>query len=82
VPLTAVQPSAYARRQRTYRSRCRTGKAVLSVEIEVVALEELLRDAGLLAPGAGDDRAALESALQRLIAALVADHQRDVSRYA
>jgi hypothetical protein len=63
---------------RDYRARIRNGRALLQVEVDIVGLERLLVDAGLLGPDC-DDRSAVEAALGKLIALLVADG--DTSRH-
>jgi hypothetical protein len=66
-----------AARTRDYRQRLRNGRALLQVEVDIVEVERLLVDAGLLSPDC-DDRPIVEAALSRLIALLVADG--DMSR--
>jgi hypothetical protein len=67
-----------AARMRDYRARLRNGRALLQVEVDIVGLERLLADAGLLSPDC-DDRPTVEAALGKLIALLVADG--DASRH-
>jgi hypothetical protein len=67
-----------AARTRDYRQRLRNGRALLQVEVDIVEVERLLVDAGLLGPDC-DDRPTVEAALARLIALLVADG--DTSRH-
>lgn len=65
-------------RMRDYRKRIRNGRALLQVEVDIVEVERLLVDAGLLGPDC-DDRPIIEAALEKLIALLVADG--DTSRH-
>ena len=55
-----------ALRQRRHRDRDRDGKIVLHVEVDHVALYEVLLAAGFI-NGNGDDRAALTAGLQRAV---------------
>jgi hypothetical protein len=65
-------------RMRDYRARMRNGRALLQVEVDIIEVERLLVDAGLLSPDC-DSRPTVEAALGKLIALLVADG--DVSRH-
>ena len=61
-------PSATALRMRKYRRRLLSGGAFFRVRVDdVVALEEMLRAAGQLAPHA-DSRAEIEIALSKFLA--------------
>lgn len=68
-----------AARTRDYRQRLRNGRALLEIEVDLVALEQLLADAGLLSPDC-DDRPAVEAALGKLVELLIADGG-DTSRH-
>jgi hypothetical protein len=59
-----------ASRQRDYRRRRQSGRAVLSVELDVGAVAEWLIDEGLLAEWDANDRDAISDALRRAIDAL------------
>jgi hypothetical protein len=73
-------PNHVTSRLRTqhYRQRLRNGRGLLQVEVDIVEVERLLVDAGLLSPDC-DDRPTVETALGKLIALLVADG--DTSRH-
>lgn len=67
----ADQSRSSAARQRRHHARIVSGKMIVPVEISDVAVPQALISVGLLAPGAGEDRAAIGHALERLIEALV-----------
>jgi hypothetical protein len=66
-------PTATALRLRQYRAGQRNGQRVYRVVLDQVELEELLIAAQTLAPHKRDDHAAVEAALQQLLAILIAD---------
>jgi uncharacterized membrane protein len=71
-------PNATALRMRKYRRRLLAGGAFFRVRVDdVVALEEMLRAAGQLAPHA-DSRAEIETALSKFIA-IIGTESRSVS---
>ena len=67
----AAGVSSGAERQRTRRARRAQGHIVLRVEVDEVAVEELLIAEGYLAEWQTDHRGAVQAALGRLIAGLV-----------
>ena len=60
-----------ADRQRRHHRRIVNGRMIIPVEIDDTAVPELLIAAEFLSPDAGDDRAAIGHAIERLIEALV-----------
>src|SRR5262245_48565476 len=72
-------PKARAKARRTrirrkndaYRQRSKLGRAVFRVELDLVAVEEMLLQGEFLAPAQRDDRRAVELALTRLIEKLI-----------
>jgi hypothetical protein len=50
------------------RQRARDGKAIVSIEIDLVPVTELLIDNGLLPITSAEDRAAIGHALEKLLA--------------
>ena len=73
MPLTTLQNSSNALRQRSFRRRCAAGRVCVTVEVDEIGLGELLTAAGLLKLGA-DGRSDLAVGLQRLVDALIAEH--------
>jgi hypothetical protein len=67
-------PSGGARRLRRYQARRRNGQACYRIVQDQVDLEELLLAAGTLSPLDRDNHAAVEAALARFLAILIADH--------
>jgi hypothetical protein len=63
-----IAPSAAAERQRRRRQRQRLGLIWLPVEVDEFALVNTLVAGGLLAAAAADDHAAVQAALERLLA--------------
>jgi hypothetical protein len=64
--------SSAAERMKASRQRARNGKAIVPVEIDLVAVTELLIDNGLLPITAAEDRGAIGYALEKLLALLIA----------
>jgi hypothetical protein len=55
-------------RMKALRQRARDGKAIVSIEIDLVPVTELLIDNGLLPITSAEDRAAIGHALEKLLA--------------
>ena len=66
-----------AARMKTFRQRARNGKAIVSVEIDLLAVTELLIDKGLLPITGAEDRGAIGHALEKLLAQLIVTPVRD-----
>ena len=64
-------PSAAAR-MKALRQRARNGKAIVSLEIDLLPVTELLIDKGLLPITGAEDRGAIGHALEKLLALLIA----------
>jgi hypothetical protein len=65
------------RREVRLRQRARNGKAIVSVEIDLLPVTELLIDKGLLPITGAEDRGAIGDALEKLLAQLIAAPARD-----
>jgi hypothetical protein len=61
-----------AERMKALRQRARDGKAIVSVEIDLLPVTELLIDKGLLPITGAEDRGAIGHALEKLLAQLIA----------
>jgi hypothetical protein len=61
-----------AERMKALRQRARNGKAIVSVEIDLLPVTELLIDKGLLPITGAEDRGAIGHALEKLLALLIA----------
>jgi len=61
-----------AARMKALRQRARNGKAIVSVEIDLLPVTELLIDKGLLPITGAEDRGAIGHALEKLLAQLIA----------
>ena len=61
-----------AERMKALRQRARNGKAIVSVEIDLLPVTELLIDKGLLPITGAEDRGAIGHALEKLVAQLIA----------
>jgi hypothetical protein len=66
-----------AARMKALRQRARNGKAIVSVEIDLLPVTELLIDKGLLPITGAEDRGAIGHALEKLLAQLIAAPARD-----
>jgi hypothetical protein len=62
-------------RQIRYRQRAKAGRAVLSIEVDLVEVEELLIAANLLREQDRDDRATVEAAVEHLLQTLITDER-------
>jgi len=60
-----------AARMRHLRQRVRDGKAIVSVEIDLLPVTELLIDKGLLPITGAENRGAIGHALEKLLAQLI-----------
>ena len=60
-----------AERMKALRQRARDGKAIVSVEIDLLPVTELLIDKGLLPITGAEDRGAIGHALEKLLAQLI-----------
>jgi len=60
-----------AARMRHLRQRARDGKAIVSVEIDLLPVTELLIDKGLLPITGAENRGAIGHALEKLLAQLI-----------
>jgi hypothetical protein len=58
---------------RRFRQRQKSGKAVLQVQVDLFQLTEMLISSGFLRAWDDHDRAAVEDATERLLAALAAE---------
>ena len=56
-----------AEKQRRHRARARAGRAILTIEVDLAEVGDLLRDAGVISPTAEDDRVTLARGLERLL---------------
>ena len=65
-----------AARMKALRQRARNGKAIVSVEIDLLPVTELLIDKGLLPITGAEDRGAIGDALEKLLQ-LIAAPTRD-----
>ena len=61
-----------AERMKALRQRARNGKAIVSVEIDLLPVTELLIEKGLLPITGAEDRGAIGHALEKLLAQLIA----------
>ena len=61
-----------AERMKALRQRARNGKAIVSVEIDLLPVTELLIEKGLLPITGAEDRGAIGHALEKLVAQLIA----------
>jgi len=61
-----------AERMKALRQRARKGKAIVSVEIDLLPVTELLIEKGLLPITGAEDRGAIGHALEKLLAQLIA----------
>jgi hypothetical protein len=61
-----------AARMKALSQRARNGKAIVSVEIDLLPVTELLIDKGLLPITGTEDRGAIGHALEKLLAQLIA----------
>ena len=66
-----------AARMKALRQRARNGKAIVSVEIDLLPVTERLVDKGLLPITDAEDRGAIGHALEKLLAQLIASPTRD-----
>ena len=66
-----------AARMKALRQRARNGKAIISVEIDLLPVTELLIDKGLLPITGAEDRGSIGHALEKLLAQLIAAQVRD-----
>jgi hypothetical protein len=66
-----------AERMKALRQRARNGKAIVSVEIDLLPVTELLIDKGLLPITGAEDRGAIGHALEKLLAQFIAAPARD-----
>jgi hypothetical protein len=66
-----------AARMKALRQRARNGKAIVSVEIDLLPVTERLVDKGLLPITGAEDRGAIGHALEKLLAQLIASPARD-----
>jgi len=66
-----------AARMKALRQRARNGKAIVSVEIDLLPVTELLIDKGLLPITGAEDRGAIGHALEKLLAQSIAAPARD-----
>lgn len=66
-----------AARMKALRQRARNGKAIVSVEIDLLLVTERLVDKGLLPITGAEDRGAIGHALEKLLAQLIASPARD-----
>ena len=66
--------SPAAERMRRHRQRARAGRVALTIEASEVDLSETLIDAGILKPGAADDRRAIAAAVERLLDLLITEN--------
>jgi hypothetical protein len=65
-----------AARLRRFRERQANGHIILRLEVDEVALTELLVAAGLLPPATDHERTEIEAATERLLGTLIADETR------
>ena len=60
-------PAAAVLRQRRHRERLRSGRIVVNIEVDEVALAESWSRLGYLRPFESDDRLAIEAALEKAV---------------
>jgi hypothetical protein len=68
--MTAASSTARSRR---CRERARSGLAALSIEVHLIAVSEMLIDAGVLKQWDAEDHDQVARAIERLLAVLVAE---------
>jgi hypothetical protein len=66
-----------AARMKALRQRARNGKAIVSIEIDLLPVTELLINKGLLPIMGTEDRRAISHALEKLLAQLIGAPVRD-----
>ena len=66
-----------AARMKALRQRARNGKAIISIEIDLLPVTEFLIDKGLLPITGAEDRGVIGHALENLLAQLIAAPVRD-----
>ena len=64
-------PMTAARRQQRHRERERQGRGLLTVEVDLYGLADVLVEHGFLRAWDADDKRAIEAAVERLINTLI-----------
>jgi hypothetical protein len=67
--------SPVAVRLQRFRQRQACGRVCLTIEVDEIAVTEVLIAAGVLSPGVDHGRGELERAVERLLAALSQEHE-------
>ena len=62
-----TKATAAEKQEERHRARARAGRAILTIEVDLAEVGDLLRDAGVISPTAEDDRVTLARGLERLL---------------